>query len=290
MSAVSAASSTRPRGALRCVERRRPDTRRASLSDTSNLEHLTKPPDLIEADERASEDHEGFVDVGAPLLADGGTAEAAEPGQGSLDDPSASAQTLASVHPTSDAGRDGAGAAFGPAAPVIRGLVRVQLPGPPARPTSAAPHVRHGVQGGRRHEAVVAVGWAQARSERRAPAVDPKMAFRARFAAIRRVRSGFGAPFWPTRTRYPGWPGSSPDALHPKGAPEAQDEAAPGHRRAARHAGVASTSPSSPVRAAASPRRCPTGDARAQNEDDASQGGAIIAAGAAPFRLGRLRR
>ena len=159
------------------------------------LEHLTKPPDLIEADEGASEDHEGFVDIGAPLIADGQTAEAAEPGQGSLDDPSVSAQTLAAVHPTpSDAGHDGAGAAFGPAAPVIIGLVRVQLLGPPARPTSPVPHARHGVQGGRQHEAVVAVGWAQAHSERCASAVDHKMALRARFAAIRRVRSGFGAP------------------------------------------------------------------------------------------------
>jgi hypothetical protein len=40
---------------------------------------------LIEADEGAAEGDESFVDVCAPLVADGEAAEAVEPGQRALD-------------------------------------------------------------------------------------------------------------------------------------------------------------------------------------------------------------
>jgi hypothetical protein len=75
------------------------------------LEHLTKPVDLVEVDEGAAEDHEGFVDVGAPLVADGEALEAVEPGERSLHDPSVSAKPLAGFHAApGDARFDGAGA------------------------------------------------------------------------------------------------------------------------------------------------------------------------------------
>jgi hypothetical protein len=45
---------------------------------------LTKPSDLVEADEGASEDHERLVDVGAPFVTDGEAAEAVESGQSAL--------------------------------------------------------------------------------------------------------------------------------------------------------------------------------------------------------------
>jgi hypothetical protein len=77
---------------------------------------------------------------------------------------------------------------------VIISFVCVELLGPPAGPASAVPHAGHGVQGRRQHKAVVPVGGAQADSERGAPAVDHKVALRARFAAIRWVRAGLGAP------------------------------------------------------------------------------------------------
>ena len=135
------------------------------------------------------------MDVGAPLVADREAAEAVEPGQRALDHPAVPAQPLAGVDaPSGDAGRDGAGAALPAAAAVIVGLVGVELVGALARPASPVAHAGHGVQGRRQHHAVVPVGRAQAHPERRAPAVDHKVALRARFAAIRRVRAGLGTP------------------------------------------------------------------------------------------------
>lgn len=137
------------------------------------------------------------MDVGAPLVADREATEAVEPGQGSLDNPAVSAQSLASFHASScDARLDGAGAALLAATAVIVGLVRVELVRALPRSAAATTYTRHGVEGRSQHQTVVPVGRAQADPERRAPAVDHKMALRARFAAIRRVRTGFGSPLF----------------------------------------------------------------------------------------------
>ena len=160
-------------------------------------EHLTKPSDLVEADESAAREGEGFVDVGAPLIADGEAAEAIEPSERALDNPAVSAQPLARLHASScNPGRDGAGATLLAAATVIVGFVRMELLRAPAGSTSAVPHARHGVERCGQHEAVVAIGRAQADPEERTLSVDHKMALRARFAAIRRVRAGLSAPFF----------------------------------------------------------------------------------------------
>jgi hypothetical protein len=137
------------------------------------------------------------VDVGAPLVADGKAAEAVEPGERALDHPAVPAQTFAAVHPTpGDAGPNGAGAAF-PAAPtVVIGLVGVERLGSPPGSSPTVTDARDGVQGGRQHHAVMAIGGAQTHPEGRAAAVDHKVALRARFAAIRRVRAGLGAPLF----------------------------------------------------------------------------------------------
>jgi hypothetical protein len=83
---------------------------------------------LVEADESAAEDHEGFVDVGAPLVTDRKAAEAIEPGQCALDNPAVPTQAFAAVHPTpGDAGPDRAGAALSSAAAVIISLIGVEL-------------------------------------------------------------------------------------------------------------------------------------------------------------------
>jgi hypothetical protein len=183
-----------------CRSRRQKPPAFYARSETStlfrpNLEHLTKPSDLVEADEGATQDDEGLVDVGAPLVADGEAAEAAEPGQGSLNNPSVPAQPRARLHATSsDAGPDGAGAALLTATTMVVGLVGVELLGPPTGPALAVPHARHRVEGGRQHQAVVPVRRAQTDAERRAPSVDHKVALRARFASIRRVRAGLGTP------------------------------------------------------------------------------------------------
>lgn len=64
------------------------------------LEHLTKPSDLIEADEGAAEGNECLVDVGAALVADRQAAEAIEPSQRSLNDPAVPARPFAAVQTT----------------------------------------------------------------------------------------------------------------------------------------------------------------------------------------------
>jgi hypothetical protein len=90
--------------------------------------------------------------------------------------------------------RDGAGATLAPAPAMVVGLVRVELARALARPAPPMAHAWDGVQRRGQHHAVVAIGRAQAHPEGRAPAVDHKVALRARFAAIRRVRAGLGTP------------------------------------------------------------------------------------------------
>lgn len=51
----------------------------AGVVPARGLGHLTRPSNLAEADEGAYEDHEGFLDIGIPLVVDGETAEAVEP-------------------------------------------------------------------------------------------------------------------------------------------------------------------------------------------------------------------
>jgi hypothetical protein len=57
-----------------------------------------------------------------------------------------------------DARLDAAGAAGASAAPVIVGLIGVQLVGTPARPAASFPDRRHGVEQRFQHRAIVPVG------------------------------------------------------------------------------------------------------------------------------------
>ena len=137
------------------------------------------------------------MDVGAPLVADGQAADAVEPSQRAFDDPAVPAEPFAAVEASpGNAGRDPALPAFAPAAVMVIGLVGVKLVGALARAATAVAHAWHGVEGGRQHQAVVPVGWAQAHPERCAPSVDHKMALRSRFAAIRWVRACLGTPLF----------------------------------------------------------------------------------------------
>lgn len=166
-------------------------------TNRQDLEHLTKPSDLVEADEGAAEEDEGLVDIGASLIADCQSAEAVEPGKRAFDDPAVPAQSFAAVPcPPSNARHDRADAAFGSAAVAVVSLVGVKLVGALARAATTMAHAWHGIQSGCQHLAVMAVGRAQAHPERGAPAIDHKMALRARFAPIRRVRAGLGTPLF----------------------------------------------------------------------------------------------
>ncbi len=235
-----------------------------------HLGHLTEPPDLVEADEGAAEDHEGFGDVGTPLVADGGATDAVEPGQCALDDPAVPARAFAAVHPTpgdagpGDAGPDGAGAALSSAATVVIGLVGVELVGPPPGTTSAVPHAGHSVQGGRPHQAVMPVGRVQADPERRASPIDHKVALRARFGP-RSVGVGpvSAPPVWLPRMPCPDGLGSSPGARRPRDAQAARDEVRPRRQPpASRATGASRSCRSPPSHAAASPRVCPSAEQR----------------------------
>ena len=137
------------------------------------------------------------MDVGAPLIPDGEAAKAVQPCQCPLDDPAVPAQSFAAVDaPSGNAGLDGAFSAFAPAAVMVIGFVGVELARALARTSTTVAHTWHGIQGGCQHHAVVPVGRAQPHSERGAPAIDHKMALRARFSAIRRVRAGLGTPLF----------------------------------------------------------------------------------------------
>src|SRR5579875_2485221 len=109
----------RPSCALRNRGRRNP-----------HLEHLTKPAQLVEADQSTAEGEEGMMDVGAALVADGQAAEAVEPGQRALDDPAVPAEPVRALDtPPSNARFDVTPAAGPAAGRIIISLVGVQLIG-----------------------------------------------------------------------------------------------------------------------------------------------------------------
>jgi hypothetical protein len=134
------------------------------------------------------------MDVRATLVAGGKAAKLPKPGQRPLHDPAMAAQPRAGVDPFArDPHPDVPPGEGVPTARTIVGLVSVQL-GREFAPVGAA-NGRDGVEQMLKEHAVVAVGAAQADGERGADAVDHKMALSARFAAIRRIRPGFAAPF-----------------------------------------------------------------------------------------------
>lgn len=168
-------------------------------SVAADLESLTKPFGLVEADQSTSERGEGQMDVLTTLIADGETAEAIEPRQCALHHPPIASQALADVHTTAgDSGHNGAPTAFAPAATMVISLVGVQLVRSAPGTSTPMTDRRNGIKGGGEHEAVMPIGSAQADPERCACPVDHTMALRARFAAIRRVRAGGSAPFLAT--------------------------------------------------------------------------------------------
>lgn len=178
--------------------------------------------------------------------------------------PSGAAQPLTAVDAASgNAGGDPAFPAFSSTAVVIVSLVGVKLVRPLARAAAAVAHARHRVEGGCQHQAVVPVGRAQPHPERRASPVDHKMALRARFAAIRRVRADLGTPLSPARRRCRGTLGSSPAVRHPTGAPAARGGARPRHQRPVSHeVGASRSCRSIRTHAAASPKECRSGARR----------------------------
>jgi hypothetical protein len=102
------------------------------------------------------------------------------------------------------------------------------------------------------------LGGRQLNRERDPLAVDHKVALRARFALIRRIRPGCLAPFWPALTHCRGWLGSNRSGRPRRADPARPGASAPRRRLAANRGVAASRSPrcSSPSLRATSPRGC----------------------------------
>lgn len=136
------------------------------------------------------------MDVVAPLVPDLQPAVAVEPRARSFHDPAVAAQPLTRLDAAAGyPRRDAPLTQLGAQRRRVVSLVGVQLRGALARAAPAAALDRlNGVDDFEHHARVVDVGRAQARRERDAPGFDHKMALRARFASIRRIRAGFFAP------------------------------------------------------------------------------------------------
>jgi hypothetical protein len=166
-------------------------------ADVDLLEPLTKPGDGVEAEERAAERKERFVDVQTPLIANREPAELVEPRQRPFDDPPMPAKPRARFHALArNADPDPASVKELTTARDIVGLVRVQLRGPLPWATARALDRRDRLDQLLEDDAVVAVSPGDPCRERRATLIGNNMALRARFAAIGRVRVSGGAPFW----------------------------------------------------------------------------------------------
>src|SRR5215218_3017038 len=141
---------------------------------------------------------ERFVDVIAPLVAHRQPAVAIQPRERTLHHPPVSSELLAGVDPTAGDARGYAPLPERlPAAGEIVCLVGVQFRGTLARPAGVSARLanrRNGVHRLLQHLRVVDVGGAEDYRERDAPSVRNKVALRARFSLIRRIRAGSLAP------------------------------------------------------------------------------------------------
>jgi len=126
----------------------------------------------------------------------GEASEFVEPCEAALDHPSVAAELLAGLDAApGDARLDPAAQAGAPAAAMIVGFVGVQLVGSASRPAAPTRDRRHGIEQRLEWHAVVDVGPGQQKGERDAAAIRDQMAFGARPASIRRVRTCRGTPF-----------------------------------------------------------------------------------------------
>lgn len=147
---------------------------------------------------------EGSEDVGAPLVADGDSAEAGEPCQGALDDPSVTARALTAFDAApGDHGNDGAFAQCAPTMGEIVPLGGVQFGGATAWSAGTLADSRHGIDQCLQELAVVPVGSGDGQGERDTVGIDEDVTLGTRLAAVGRVRPGFLAPLLPGPMRCP---------------------------------------------------------------------------------------
>ena len=137
------------------------------------------------------------MDFSASLIADGETAELAEPSQRPFHHPPVSAQTGAALDASSsDAGLNAPLPQRATAALVVVSFVGVELARPPPAWSPGLPDERHGIDHLLQHRAVMLVGSRQPHCEGNAVGIREDVPLRACFAAIRRVRAGLSAPLF----------------------------------------------------------------------------------------------
>ena len=136
------------------------------------------------------------MNITAPFIPNPQPPILVKPSPRSLHHPAMAAQPLTTVLPPSSYAR-----LYAPASKLftqglrVIGFVGVQLLGPLPRPASLMPYRLNRIYALKHHSSVVNVSPAHYYRERDAFSFDHKMALRARFAAIRRIASGFLPPF-----------------------------------------------------------------------------------------------
>ncbi len=201
------------------------------------------------------------MDVEPAFVSDGKPAEAVEPGEAPLDDPSVPAEFLLRFDPApGDARLDATPMTGASTATVITGFVGMQLVGPASWSAAFACDGRHGVEQVLERHAVVDVGSGQPD----ASGMPRRSVIRWRFVSGLPRSVGFGPvaapPFWRRRTSRLCRRGCSRCGQHGVDAAAVRGAGFSIRRLLANHATCASTSPliRSPSQLAASPtgRRC----------------------------------
>jgi len=185
--------------------------------------------------------------------------EAVQPSERARHNPAMAAQLLTGLDATACDTRDDAALPQRVATePIVVSLVRMQLGWSLARPTERPTDGHDGIHGLCQHLAVMHVGARLRYREGNALAVDHNMALRARFAAIRRIRTGFRSPRGLGHSLSPGMLASNRSCLPHPGDPAAPGAASAKRLPAAMHAGVANRSCRCriPFLGATSPKGC----------------------------------
>ena len=138
-----------------------------------------------------------MMDIASALVARDEPAQAVDPGEGAFDHPSMAAQLLTGLDAApGDAGHDPATAASLSAAPMIVGLVGVELVWPVPHPACLAADRLNGVEQFLERHAVAGIGTCEEKGERNATALGDQMAFCAQPASIGRVRPCLVTPLF----------------------------------------------------------------------------------------------
>jgi hypothetical protein len=150
----------------------------------------------VPTDKCASEIKERLMTLLPLFVSDPQASKAVQPCSGALHHPAVATQPLARVHaPPRDAWLYASAAKLCAQCSQVICLVRVQLRGAPSWPASPLTYRLNGVNAAQHHPGIVHVGSALYDRKRDAFGFDHKMALRARFPAIRRIRAGLCPPF-----------------------------------------------------------------------------------------------